>query len=249
MTDWEGTYLSAAFLAPPRVWSDLPNLLTMWQQSGLISSGRAQWLQLLPDQVSYERIMDGQEVFEVEWRNGEGHLSALSSRFSLSTIVFPFAWYHEVGQLMINIMVYPDSSVGVYLNAPYQSIYEDVPSDVGGRNIALFLDAACTIFAPDTFLVGCIQEEAQFSGINPLINGGQLPADWAFYGTAIGASLQSTGAFTAQPLEVRTFPGNGLFVRWTEWDEPPNSPVEWQESVARTVDLLSTIDPFPLGGC
>lgn len=228
MAPWSGTFLSAAFLAPPPFWSTLPGLLVQWRDAGLLDRGIARWLDLRPDLVSYDAVMAGPPSSETHWEGGIATLLDHVSRETLTQPRFPVEWVHGQGELSVDFMVNPDDSVGVYLNAPYSDVYQLQPLETGQSNIDRFVDAACALFSPTVFVVGKIDEEAQLPGLTEVRS---LPDDWAFYGAGVSQHLfPLLSAFSAK-ADIRRINEVGLFVRWTRWDERPLCPPEWRTTL------------------
>jgi len=226
MTSWRGTFLSAVYLAPSSFWVALPQLMIKWSDSGLLSRGTARWLDLHPEQVSYEAVMDGPSGFETAWEVNPESLLHHVTRSTLIQVTLPFEWEDGSGELRMDLVVNPDNSVCLYLNAPYASIYEQHPRREGQSNIDRFVNAACMLFSPSVFSVGFIGEEAQLPGIT---EAEAWPDDWAFYGVGVAEDLfPLVTSLASQAQEIRYVEQGGLFVRWTRWEEHPTSPEAWR---------------------
>jgi hypothetical protein len=249
---WTGTHLSAAFLATESWWNVLPSVLRGWQDAGLMQKGTSDWLELSPTAVSHEAIMEGSPAHEEPWNGGPAQLEELARNLTLSRLVFPFTWAHGEGEIMLDAIVHEDDSVGVNLSAPYLEMYEERDQRTARTNLRLFLEAACSLFVPETFLFGSIGEEAWAGPLDTVLAGPQLPNDSAFYGTRLpndwafyGTRLMSHLGWgpLAEQLhsvrELRVFPGGGLFVRWTDWTEKTWAPDAWQAALVRAARELS----------
>lgn len=244
MASWEGTSLSAVFLAPPWFWTAVPDLFRLWRDSGLLETGRARWRDLLPAQATYETIMTLLPDHETQWRDGSEDLAEYARHYTFLGLEFPFSWAHGAGESRIALVFFKDNSVSVYFDAPYSDVYEEQPPSVRRDNLSRFVDAACLLFHPSVFVTGAIGEEAQFSGLAALLSDaeqplawafeGLLPDDWAFYGAELTRYLAPalTPDLRRSAREVRDLPGGGLFVRWTEWDDPPGGPPAWRTALA-----------------
>jgi hypothetical protein len=238
---WTGTCLEAAFLATAQWWHDLPSIFAGWNDTGLLENGTGNWLELSPATVDYNAIMEGALSHTEAWEGGTDRLTKLSRELTLYDLFFPFEWAHGPGHLKLYVMVYEDNSVAVHLAAPYYDIYEDRDEHTARRNLRLFLEAACSLFVPDTFLFGYIGEEACNPTLDTVLAERQLPDDWAFYGSRL---LRSLGwAAVAQHLpsarEIRGFSGSGLFVRWTDWTENTPTAASWKAELRRAAGMLS----------
>lgn len=231
MTAWPGTFLSAVFLAPSKVWTALPGLLARWGDAGLLLRGSAKWLELPPTQVSYEAVMNGPRGYETAWCDGVTSLVEQARKATLLQLSFPIGWEHGQGELTLDLVVNPDNSVGVYLNAPYAEVYEQQPPQMGHLNIERFVSFACLLFAPSEFILGVIGEEARLSG---LTEESAWPDDWAFYGADLSKDLLPLlASLSTQAQDIRQVGAGGVFVRWTRWDEPTRSPQEWRWALRR----------------
>lgn len=226
MTNWPGTFLSAVFVAPSSLWIALPKVLAEWHESGILSSGTAKWMKLPPTQVSYDAVMIGPPCYETAWSDDVTALLEQAIKASLLQLTFSFPWEHGQGQVILDVMVNSDNSVGLYLNAPYSQVYEEQSPQVGHLNIDRFVDLACLMFSPSEFVLGVINEEAQLPG---LTEESEWPDDWAFYGVGLSKLLYPLlTSLSTQSPDIRKVHGGGLFVRWTRWEEPTTSPKEWR---------------------
>lgn len=236
MTAWPGTLLSAVFLAPSLFWTALPTLLAKWAGTGLLVRGTARWLALHPTQVSYDAVMTGASDLETVWTDDITPLVKQADTAALVQLTFPFKWEHGQGELTMDVVVNADDSVGVYLNAPYSEIYEEQSREIGLANIDRFVMVSCSLFDPSVFSLGYIGEEARFGG---LANETHWPDDWAFYGSRLFPSLSPVlASLRTQAQDIRQLDGGGIFVRWTSWEEPPNSPNEWLAAVQQVRSTL-----------
>lgn len=228
--EWEGTFLNGTFLAPARFWRELPGLMSQWQRSGLLAQGKGEWLQLPPEKAGYDQVMEGHPVKEMTWTQTQGDLGDLARSHTLLRLVFPFAWEHGPGELLLEPMVQPDNSVELLLSAPYSSLYEEQAPAVGLANIERFAEVACQLFVSSLFLTGELNEEVHLGGLQALLAEERLPADWAFYGAPLAGILRNHLDARAT---VRDLPGGGIFVRWTTWDQPAQSPEAWQQALVQ----------------
>jgi hypothetical protein len=238
MVNWKGTFLSAAFLAPKDFRSNLSKVLIGWSESELLVGGRARWLDLAPDDITYEVMLEERAVFESDWPTNRVDLERLVDHATLLQAVFPIRWAHGDGQVMLDLMVHQDDSISLSLNAPYDDVYVDRLVPDARENLERFVHLACSMFMPEHFLVGHIGEEARFEGVRSVLSTSALPHDWALYGNDVVHRLRGAGDLAFGASTRREIPEGGLFVQWTNWDESETSPHAWRRILGEVAHQL-----------
>lgn len=242
MSSWYGSFLSAAWLGVGDFWCRLPTTLGRWQWTGMLETGTAYWLDLPPTKATYQAIMDGPDQSMEVWSAGVSRLVDIARHNTLDRLVLPFRWEHGSGEIAVHFMIFPDNSTGMYLNAPYQDIYEEQEPNIAHSNLARFTEAACLMFDPLTCLIGVMGEEAQVPPRSMLATASAELADWAFYGRELTALLRPTlsADLEAQARDLRHLPGGGLFVSWTEWIGQRMAPSDWRSAVEAALDQIES---------
>lgn len=233
--NWTGTFLNAVFIArgiQPR-WSEV---LRTWAEAGVLEAGKAVVSAVTPAEATHQGTMAASVFAEIEWDSGAATALPTLQKSMLQRLILPLHPVMAVGDLLVDVFVNPDDTVSIYLSVPYNETYEQAAPAVRVANLRRFVDLACRFFIPPLFLAGAIGEEARIDGIADLRADPGLLVDWAFYGATITAQLgPGPGQVQGTAKEWRSLSGSGLFVRWTDWQSPPDAPEAWRQAVARAL--------------